>query len=115
MAAVKEIFRTLEIPEADVMESTVSAEIAEAEKKLIASDDIVDEPRRPAERIGMRRSRKEFFSSDYEHYRWCLEELIEGNGLKAEDRAFMDEYETRDSYGQEKSIWQALRRMGGLD
>lgn len=115
MAAVKEIFRTLEIPEADVMESTVSAEIAEAEKKLIASDDIVDEPRRPAERIGMRRSRREFFSSDYEHYRWCLEELIEGNGLKAEDRAFMDEYETRDSYGQEKSIWQALRRMGGLD
>ena len=115
MAAVKEIFRTLEIPEADVMEATVSAEIAEAEKKLIASDDMAEEPRRTVARIEMRRSRKEFFSSDYEHYRWCLEELIDGKGLKADDKAFMDEYETRDSYEQEKSIWQALRRMGGLD
>ena len=115
MAAVKEIFRTLEIPEADVMEATVSTEIAEAEKKLIASDDMAEEPRRTAARIEMRRSRKEFFSSDYEHYRWCLEELIDGKGLKAEDKTFMGEYEARASYEQEKSIWQALKRMGGLE
>ena len=116
MKAVREIFKSLEIPLAQGMSPQFSIEIEAAESRMKEIPEI------KGERVAVKaiappekKPRKDFFASDYEHYKWCLEELIDGKGLKAADKAFMDEYEKRESYEQERSMWNTLRRLGGLD
>lgn len=118
MKAVRDIFKSLEVPLAVDSAPQFSNDIVEAESRKIELPDIKgdrDIVKAINTKAPVEKRRKDFFSSDYEHYKWCLEEMIEGKGLKATDKAFMEEYETRENYEQEKSMWNTLKRLGGLD
>ena len=110
MKVTRQLFESLVSPEGITVESKLIGRIEQANKTLLEPQEEENTPP-TVYRKGLVIP---LFKSDYEHYEWCLSQLVDGNSLTDQDLDFIRGYETRPGYEEEKSRWETMKRLGGL-
>ncbi len=120
MKLVREAFKLTAYPTSIRFETKIAKQVEDATKPIAEIEDKEAEERY-RQLMEDREEKKtkpskhlRFFSSERERFKWCLNELIEGNELSRKDADFMQSYRNGEEYQEEKEYWTTYERFGGL-
>lgn len=117
MKAVREVFRRLEMPIMQDVETRLTQQVRQAVEH---SADIelpppeppkVHTPERETHRTSSDGAR--LHSTAYERYQWLVDRQLDGQVLDEDELAFMREYEQAPEYEMQRSYWENYRRFYG--
>ena len=127
IAKVKEQYKKLTAPIHGIIEYSTHTKVAmnlkksakKAEPQMTDAeykasvDRIVAESLKPA-RLKPMALRKPVFNSEYDHYKWCVENQLNGYALPEQDIEFMGVYEAK-MEESERILWEEFRKYYFLD
>lgn len=119
MKLVREAFKRVAYPASEkAIETTITKELEEAQKPLKALEAKEEKAKKKRLLEEEKKEKKKkilnFFATPRDRFKWCLNQLIDGDELDANDLAFVRQYRETEEYQEEKEYWTTFERFGGI-